>query len=106
MSDVQNLFRKEREDWLIQARATARELLKTRRTITVEDVLKVCPRPSYLHPSVTGSVFKDDDFRPVGFRKSLRPISNSRIIRIWSLREDHQITSYRRFKRRNMEQMA
>lgn len=107
MTDMQDLFKREREDWLWDARKAAKELLSRQTTITIEDVLKVCPRPSYLHRNVTGSVFKDEAFKPVGFRKSLRPISNSRVVRVWTLSEEYELpTTFRAYRRRKMEQMA
>lgn len=106
MSDMQNLFRKEREAWLSTARSTAYDLLLSQQTITIEDVLKICPRPSYLHPGVTGHVFQDVMFRPVGFRKSLRPISNGRVVRVWTLSNAYMPKTYRKFKKRKLEQYA
>lgn len=86
---VPDLFQSTREEWLTEARATARKLLTMQRTITIEDVLKECPRPSYLHRNVTGNVFHDKDFKLCGYAKSKRPISNGRVISVWTLNEAH-----------------
>ena len=76
---MKDLFKKEREAWIENARVTARKLLDNKSLITIEDVLKECPRPPYLHRNTTGSVFRCDDFVAVGWRKSERPLMNARI---------------------------
>lgn len=81
-----DLFGKGREDWLEAARHEARKLLKTRYNITIEDVLEVCPKPTYLHRNTIGSVF-NNDFVPVGFAKSRRAVSKGRWIRQWKLKD-------------------
>lgn len=86
MVTVKDLFKKEREAWLESARLAAKELLEESPLITIEDVLKVCPRPEYIHRNTTGKVF-NNDFQPVGWRKSKRPIMNGRFVRIWRLKD-------------------
>lgn len=86
MVTVKDLFKKEREAWLESARLAAKELLEDKPLITIEDVLKVCPRPEYIHRNTTGKVF-NNDFQPVGWRKSKRPIMNGRFVRIWRLKD-------------------
>ena len=66
---MKDLFKKEREAWIENARVTARKLLDNKSLITIEDVLKECPRPPYLHRNTTGSIFRCDDFVAVGWRK-------------------------------------
>lgn len=65
---MKDLFKKEREAWIENARVTARKLLDNKSLITIEDVLKECPRPPYLHRNTTGSIFRCDDFVAVGWR--------------------------------------
>lgn len=86
MVTVKDLFKKEREAWLENARLAAKELLEDKPLITIEDVLKACPRPEYIHRNTTGKVF-NNDFQPVGWRKSKRPIMNGRFVRIWRLKD-------------------
>lgn len=85
-STVPDLFNRTRADWLDDCRVTARKLLQKELCITVEDVLKICPRPRYLRPNITGSIFKHDDFMPIGYTLSRKPSSHSRVIRKWTLR--------------------
>lgn len=80
-----DLFQKSREQWLEEARVAARKLLGLRDSVTIEDVLELCPRPTYLHRNTTGKVF-NEDFIPIGFAKSKRSISKGRWIRQWRLK--------------------
>lgn len=86
MVTVKDLFKKEREAWLEEARVTAKKLLEDKSLITIEDVLKECPRPEYIHRNTTGNIFRCDDFAPVGWRKSKRPLMNGRFVRVWRMR--------------------
>jgi hypothetical protein len=84
---MHDLFGKGREDWLETARHEARKLLRARQFITIEDVLDICPKPTYLHRNTIGSVF-NNDFVPVGFAKSRRTVSKGRWIRQWKLKNE------------------
>lgn len=86
MVTFKDLFKKEREAWLEEARVTAKKLLEDKSLITIEDVLKECPRPEYIHRNTTGNIFRCDDFVPVGWRKSERPLMNGRFVRVWRMR--------------------
>lgn len=81
-----DLLQKERDNWLDEARAAAKRLLKKRAYVTIEDVLKICPRPTYIHRNTTGNVFRDDDFTAFGWAPSKRPLMNGRQVRLWRLR--------------------
>jgi len=101
---VPHLFRKTAQDWVMEARKAARDLLLKRLTITIEDVLLVCPRPGYLHRNVTGNVFRDDVFRHVGYTRSRRPIQHSSVIRVWTLNEEYFPDSMLAHRRRTLEE--
>jgi hypothetical protein len=81
-----DLFAQSKEQWLAEARKTARELLKTRLAITIEDVLEVCPKPAYLHRNTIGGVFQHSDFRVCGYALAKKPSSHKRLIRLWGLK--------------------
>ena len=83
---IQDLFQVTKQQWLEEARDTARKLLQTRPHITIEDVLKITPLPNYLHRNTIGAVFKDRGFRAVGWVAAHKSTSNGRAIRQWSLR--------------------
>lgn len=83
---VKDLFQREREEWLYKARLTAIKLLKHKRTITVEDVLKRVERPDYVHRNTVGNIFRTNDFKPCGWSPSKRPAMNGRQVRVWRLK--------------------
>ncbi len=85
MKTMQDLFYQEKQAWLMSARVAAIKLLKKRKTITIEDVLKLVERPSHIHPNTTGSVFTTRDFKPCGWTPSKRPVMNGRQVRVWRL---------------------
>ena len=83
---VQNLFRRQREEWIAEGRRVAERLLLTRETITSEDVIKIHPLPSYLHPNAIGRIFSSSEvFKPVGYTVAKHTAAHGRIIRIWAL---------------------
>ena len=83
-----DLFAKEKLAWLEDCRLAARKLLSVREEITIEDVLAVCPRPSYIHRNTTGQVFKCEDFKACGWTKARKLSSRGRWIMKWRL-SDH-----------------
>ncbi len=85
MGVLDPLFKKARQEWMEQCRVTARHLLRRRRYITIEDVLKECPRPKWVHRNTTGFVFRTSDFRPAGSLPSVRPEMNGRYVKVWAL---------------------
>jgi hypothetical protein len=98
-------FAKERQEWINDCRETARKLLTVRASITVEDVLKICPRPRYIHKNVTGSVFRDPDFVMCGWTKATKSSSNGRWIMRWTL-SCETLTSLREIRRARQPEMS
>lgn len=88
-AERQDLFRPLRDEWLVDARTAATELLKSQESVTIEDVLLKCPRPSALHRNVTGHVFKTSEFKWVRYTRSKRAISNGRVISVWRAQSLH-----------------
>lgn len=82
---VQSLFNQTAQQWVEGARLVGRKLLRTRHKITIEDVLEVWPRPSYLHRNTTGKVFQSHMFHAIGYTRARKPSSNGRVIRWWTL---------------------
>lgn len=89
---VHDMFAKSKQQWLTDARNTAEMLLKDRHSITIEDVLKECPFPSYLHHNTIGRVFIDKRFCSVGITPSRRSSMNGRFIRRWALSDAYLIS--------------
>lgn len=84
---MSDLFKVQKIEWLEKARQTAKDLLKTRDKITIEDVLEVCPLPKFLHRNTIGAVFTRQEFDSVGIVYSRRKSSHRRLIRQWSIRD-------------------
>jgi hypothetical protein len=84
-NDMQDLFQQQKKEWLEDCRTVARKLLATRTEITIEDVLRETPRPSYIHKNTTGQVFKHPDFKMCGIARSNRSVSKGRWVMKWTL---------------------
>lgn len=72
-------------EWLIEARKIAEILASKNGEVTVEDVLRFCPRPTSVSVNATGSLFKGKKWVPIGFKSSTKISSHARQIRIWRL---------------------
>ena len=84
---MQDMFRGERETWLEDARTVASRMIEEGGVpITIEDVLKECPKPSYIHRNTVGAVFRSPAFKAVGWTPSKRTAMNGRYVRKWSLK--------------------
>lgn len=81
---VNDLFRQSKQDWLEEARQSARKLLSVRYSITIEDVLEVTPLPRYLHHNTIGRVFSNEDFKAIGYTPSRRTAMHGRVVRLWT----------------------
>lgn len=72
-------------DWLCRAREVAIYQAGNYGETTIDDVLRVCPRPASVSPAATGSVFKDKRFKCVGITESAQVQRHAGIIRRWSI---------------------
>lgn len=81
------LLERTRGDYLQKARESARELLKHRNYVTIDDVREVCPPPQDVDPRVMGAVFKQVDFESVGWVHSTRRECHKRPIQRFRLRQ-------------------
>lgn len=82
---ILDMFSLTRQGWLEECRKTAKQLLRNGGVITIEDVLMLVPRPTYLHRNVTGRVF-DNQFKPVGFVRAKHEAAKGRYIRTWQIK--------------------
>ena len=108
MKKQQNLFRLTNQEWLAGARKHAQEMLMTRYSITIMDVLEKCPYPSYLgkRKNIAGQVFQNEDvFQAIGYTKSRLPGAKQHVIRVWTLNEGLYAESQLRFRRRDVEEV-
>lgn len=74
------------DNWLAKAQATAQLIAATNGECTIDDVLKVCPRPDHISPNATGSVFSGKKWKIVGRTNTTKISGHSREIRIWALK--------------------
>jgi len=72
--------------WVTQARSVAEMLAVRNGEVTIDEVLKHCPRPADVHPNACGSIFRGKKWRQVGVKQSEQVSRHAGIIRIWALR--------------------
>ncbi len=80
------LFEATRADWLEEARAAALSLGLGGRSITINDVRRVCPPPPDVDPRVMGAVFLRTIWVKTGYENSGRNRCHGRPIAIFKLR--------------------
>jgi len=84
-----NIFYQAEQQWLERTRKVAKDLLTRHQTITVEDVLRECPRPYGVSRKANSKIFQHDVFRAVGYTRATTPQSNGHVLRVWSLAEEY-----------------
>lgn len=67
-------------------------------TVTITDVLAVCPRPMGVSKKAHSYVFKDELFKPVGYTRALNPEANGHVIRVWALANTMKPLAERSFR--------
>ncbi len=83
----QEIHEMTKADFLRRAREAAVSLLKTRDTITIDDVREIVAPPKGMNPNVMGAVFKGPLFEGTGiYVKSKRKISHHRPIQKFRLK--------------------
>ncbi len=101
---VPHLFRNTQKEWLEGAQRTAQNLLFSRDNITIMDVLRVYPLPSYLKRNILGQVFKNDIFKPIGYTRSTAGSAHGHVIRMWTLESAYFPESMLAHRQRNVEE--
>ena len=71
------------DEWLTKARLAAERIATDRREVTIDDVLRICPRPSHISANATGSVFKGKKWKCIGFAQSEQVQRHASVIRRW-----------------------
>lgn len=74
-------------DWLSQAQSIAKMLSAKFGEVTVDEVLKLCPRPTTVSPNATGSLFNGKGWQSLGFVPTSNVRGRGRMIRRWFYRE-------------------
>jgi hypothetical protein len=76
--DIQNS-----RDYVEQARATARKLIRKHGYCTSDMVKRALPVPNYLHPAIIGHVFLGNHFKRIGLVRGHENKGGGRIIWKW-----------------------
>lgn len=76
------------QDFLKQARGTARLIAQTKGTVTADDVRNGCPLIP-IHPNAWGAVFKSKEFEWTGrYKQSALVQGHGNMQRVWRLAND------------------
>ena len=73
------------QDWLFEARETARAICQKQGHVTSDDVIAAIGQPQHLN--ATGAIFTNGEFYRVGDTRSTRPSSHARRISVWKIRK-------------------
>lgn len=80
------LFELSRADWLLEARQVARQLGKTGKEVTIDDVRQLCPPPAGVDPRVNGAVFKRPEWELIRHQPSVRATCHHRLVAVFRWR--------------------
>lgn len=98
------LLERTRGEYLHDARETARQLLRKRDYVTIDDIRLVCPPPKGVDPRVMGAVFTPAEFEAIGWIRSSRSECHKRPIQRFRLKQEKRedfIKSLISFRRRH-----
>jgi hypothetical protein len=90
MPNQQSLFDEiDGKKYLQDCRVLAEDIARRKGHVAQSDVNKVYPRPTNLHPNITGAIFRGNKkFKMIGIRESLTGSRKKGIERIWTIREE------------------
>lgn len=72
------------DEWIASARSVAIYIARRDGTVTINDVLKVFPKPPCVHPNAIGSVMRTVELKRIGFVKSDKVSAHARNIGVYS----------------------
>lgn len=75
-------------EWVEKARRVGLQIARTFGRVSIEDVLKICPRPDSVSQNAVGSVLRGNNLRLVGYKVALKKSSHGRKIGIYELIND------------------
>lgn len=79
-------------NYLEDARAVAKRLLRDRTSITTDDIWQHCPPPKFLNTKIMGQIFRGGQFEQTGqWEKSRRPTSHGRAVFHYRLKSNDHI---------------
>ena len=71
--------------WVQRAREIGLRLAAHNGEVTIEDVLKIIPRPEHVHPNAVGCVLRHKRLKLIGYTSASKASSHARKIGIYSL---------------------
>lgn len=74
------------EDWLTKARSVAEMLAVAHGETNAAQVLKHCPRPEWISPNSTGSIFRGKQWALLGYMPTDKISGRGRMIGRWTLK--------------------
>ena len=86
-------FEMHRAEWLLVARATARQLGEAKGEITINDVRRLCPPPNGVDPRVMGAVLKRPEWELIRYERSARATCHNRPVGVFRLRDASNATA-------------
>lgn len=73
------------EPWVSKARSLALLLAAQNAEVTIEDVLRIYPRPSYINQNACGCIMRNKRLKLIRYTTALKSTSNGRKIGVYSL---------------------
>ena len=74
--------------WVLQARTIGEIIAAKQGSVTIDQILMVCPRPKDVSPNATGSIFRGKRWKCIGFAQSSQVQRHAGLIRRWALCSD------------------
>lgn len=74
-------------DFLARARHVAQGIAEREGEVTADDVREVLAIPVGTHHSVMGALFKEPQWRRIGYRSSSQPQRKAGVIGVWRLQD-------------------
>lgn len=82
-----DLFQRRDAQFLARCRAVAAEICREQGTVSINDIRAWVEIPAEMHPSVLGAVFRDKQFRAVGYTEATHPQAHARVVRVYQLNQ-------------------
>lgn len=71
------------DDYITKARAVAEILAAKQGSVTINDVLKICPRPENVHPNAIGAIMRSKHLKLISFVHSDKISAHARRIGVY-----------------------
>ncbi len=72
-------------EFLNQCRSVAKRIAMERGQVSINDIRDRVKLPPNVNPSVLGAVFRNSQFKPIGYTEARHPSAHARAIRVYEL---------------------